>query len=692
MQHHFYNPPAPAAHALGWGFVPPAATMAPHRAPQTAAAPPRHAGPIRPNIAAIPMATPAVQPASKAREGEGRERERRETERREREEDVKEEERASEALAAHPSQPEEEEEEEERDHEAAGEPPRQEEPQGLAESAPAASAPSESPVGDSDEPSVPSRVVVEAAGEAATDSDRNEPAPPATAPLHGQEEASIRDDAAAESEPSDLAQPVPASLARPLDKHQLTGAFFFNERVLQLRGSVDGTDAVIRLLVPNKLRKVLEKAPLKNDDATAIQMLKACRCLEDEAQLLHRIGDQLKLPRLLSRGYVREDEPMTLKLWPMDKDKRCGVQGEGEPTELEVRGVYYAVELLKFAGEDALNLWQFAVARAATTLSASTSTPLVPPAGYELWGSKTWSKTLSSSMMSAVASTSREVIHRGLLDALKAVQALHRRHSFPPLPEGTELPDYPLSPIFQKDGPKEYPRFRSKVPSLWERGAGAVTLVHGDMHAANLMVTGDTHHIEVKHIDHECVRELNEDPVAQTVNPAHVISTPLTYVPVDYFLSRARGEHYPPRWQGTDTYGVVVSVAFAALAGHREMAGRLRGWGLCRGVGDGLFVNTWMRGKCEMTELLDTAGKQEERVREKLVQKGLAKERETHGEIMSTILTAAREASEEELLDLNVAKACFTFIAPQEDPYKKPLDDLIDEIETMINRAYPGHR
>ncbi|CEM02824.1 unnamed protein product [Vitrella brassicaformis CCMP3155] len=66
MQQHFYQPPpiaasgASAAHAPGWGFVSPAAAMAPHRAPQTAAAPQRHAIGVRPNIAAIPRATPAA--------------------------------------------------------------------------------------------------------------------------------------------------------------------------------------------------------------------------------------------------------------------------------------------------------------------------------------------------------------------------------------------------------------------------------------------------------------------------------------------------------------------------------------------------------------------------------------------------------------------------------------------------------
>ncbi|CEM34416.1 unnamed protein product [Vitrella brassicaformis CCMP3155] len=84
MQQPFQHPPpiaasgAPAAHAPGWGFVPLAAAMAPHRAPQTSAAPQHDAVRVRPNIAAISMATPAVPAAPKARAGEGRDTERRE--------------------------------------------------------------------------------------------------------------------------------------------------------------------------------------------------------------------------------------------------------------------------------------------------------------------------------------------------------------------------------------------------------------------------------------------------------------------------------------------------------------------------------------------------------------------------------------------------------------------------------------
>ncbi|CEM36940.1 unnamed protein product [Vitrella brassicaformis CCMP3155] len=99
MQQHFRHPPTIAAsgalapHAPGWGFISPAAAMAPQRAPQTAAAPQRHAVAVRPNIAAIPRATPA---ASNAREGERRVEERREREEeRERDEEERDEETAA---------------------------------------------------------------------------------------------------------------------------------------------------------------------------------------------------------------------------------------------------------------------------------------------------------------------------------------------------------------------------------------------------------------------------------------------------------------------------------------------------------------------------------------------------------------------------------------------------------------------
>ena len=212
--------------------------------------------------------------------------------------------------------------------------------------------------------------------------------------------------------------------------------------------------------------------------------------------------------------------------------------------------------------EDAPSLGEVSAARAALNAARNTNTPVEPPPLYGPGGGQ----KLKPSLMRAVAATTRPAIHEALLHTLTLARDLQQNFTCPPLSTETAMPAAPLSPSLRAEWLLEKPAVPCKAPTLWRRNGGSMRLLHGDMHPGNLMVTGTVGSavsapaIDVGHIDHECIHDV-------TTERLHCqVGTPDSYVPLNYRLALARDQQFQPDSQGTDSYGMVVGVALAALA------------------------------------------------------------------------------------------------------------------------------
>ncbi|CEM05644.1 unnamed protein product [Vitrella brassicaformis CCMP3155] len=124
---------------------------------------------------------------------------------------------------------------------------------------------------------------------------------------------------------------------------QFTGRYFFSSRSVQLRGVIDGRDCIVRFLVPDELRRHRGEKPLRGHE-----LLMWTRLIEDESQLLHRLGSQLRGPALLARGFVSPDKPFPLTVLP-PKDNASSCRDEEEAAgatstlrELKLSGPFFA--------------------------------------------------------------------------------------------------------------------------------------------------------------------------------------------------------------------------------------------------------------------------------------------------------------------------------------------------------------
>ncbi|CEL93569.1 unnamed protein product [Vitrella brassicaformis CCMP3155] len=117
------------------------------------------------------------------------------------------------------------------------------------------------------------------------------------------------------------------------------------------------------------------------------------------------------------------------------------------------------------------------------------------------------------------------------------------------------------------------------------------------------------------------------------------------------------------------------------------LASRFKGWAGQKAHPRGNFVSVWSVPKRQIKNMLmSTEGKK------KLLEgEGLRMEQQMHNGMMQAINAAieearAKTASREELNDLYIAKECFSFVSPQEEPYTQPLDTLIERINRIIHQ------
>ena len=98
-------------------------------------------------------------------------------------------------------------------------------------------------------------------------------------------------------------------------------------------------------------------------------------------------------------------------------------------------------------------------------------------------------------------------------------------------------------------------------------------------------------------------------------------------------------------------------------------------------------MNVWSVPKRQIGNMLTT----KEGKKKLLKGEGLRKEQQMHNGMMQAINAAierekqAGTASREELNDLYIAKECFSFVRPQEEPCTQPLDTLIERIHYIIH-------
>ncbi|CEL98087.1 unnamed protein product [Vitrella brassicaformis CCMP3155] len=474
MQQHIRQPPpiaasgASAVHAPGWGFVPPAAAMAPHRAPQTAAAPQRHAVAARPNIAAILMATTEVPAASNAREGEGRVEERREREEeREREGEEAEEDRCRTMPAmSHQRQQEEQERAEEDEEEDDRAPPSQlqeedKDAEGREEDKDVRGEEAvHEPTGeDAEEPAAgrgglaPSPQQEGEDRERAEDNEEEEGRMEAVAAPPTPQQEDAEDDEGREEEQQHASQPAqpattPAPVQQPrsskkiaLGEHHFTTTYFFNDRSVSLRATLRGTEVLVKFVAPDRLLRALQvPEALIADEMEKVQRLMG---IEDEAQLLHRLEGQLGAPRLLSRGYVDPSEAVAVRLPAPNERWRCDGEGTGWMT-LMLSGPFYAIEIMKFRGIDAPNLVEVTLARAAIATLTSQGQAITPTVTVPPCFSLSRGKPLKPVIVTAVQALARTTIHVALLKALTAMHHYHAPKALHELKkEHTEEAGYP---------------------------------------------------------------------------------------------------------------------------------------------------------------------------------------------------------------------------------------------------------
>ncbi|CEL93604.1 unnamed protein product [Vitrella brassicaformis CCMP3155] len=125
-------------------------------------------------------------------------------------------------------------------------------------------------------------------------------------------------------------------------------------------------------LQPTAAERAAVEEPLRGHE-----LLMWTRLIEDESQLLHRLGSQLRGPALLARGFVSPDDPVTLTvLPPKDKTSSCRDEEEaaGATTTLKLSG--------QLDGEGAPSLGEVTAARPALNAARYTDTPLEPPNLY----------------------------------------------------------------------------------------------------------------------------------------------------------------------------------------------------------------------------------------------------------------------------------------------------------------------
>ncbi|CEL98062.1 unnamed protein product [Vitrella brassicaformis CCMP3155] len=793
MQQHIRQPPpiaalgASAVHAPGWGFVPPAAALAPNRAPQTAAAPQRYATRVRPNIAAIPRAMPAVPAASNAREGEGREKdeEEREGEGREREGEEgekdgcrtppaishqrqedgeerergedEEEERAEKASPEPPCQQEEEvkeeqegrtppatthqqqeerddegregdvqertshtsqppaasstpaapasppqqedteerereraepqvDEEEERAEEAVSEPPREAEQGPNDEAAPAAAAAAPSsdlPVGESDETDLTSEGLIEA--EAAAPPAPLPPAVPAAQPAHHTRHAR-------------------------LSAHTFGTDYWFNERTITLKVWVDGKAGLLKMRTPRVILEAMRLARPDIDSRVVDRIVhRALMAIEDEAQLLDRLTGQLRAPALLSRGHVAEADPIKVQLPPPNTSTRQGLTGD-ERVTMELAGPFYTAELLQYKGEEAPNLTQLTIARARITALPTTPTPAQLKAFAAAPG-----KDLSATVINAIAATERHITQEGLVSALEAIHDFGQPKKLVEVPPGASEEDHPptrpYSPALHCAFKDNQPNVGSStmLPRMWRAEGGELQLIHGDAHGGNLVMAGDVGRMTAYHIDHEATREVNYSDVDAVTNPRLDVVSPPPYRPYVYLAARAKNVPFAPTSSYTDVYGVTMSVALCALAGHRGFSKRFQGWGMGKPCEVERLIPADERlipvDESLNAALLETIGKQDdtahgrcgEEDKGRFPKKGRRAIERAHRRLFGEVLGAI-EAEECEvagdLVDLRIALECLKTIPQPPQPTEAPppitLEPLIATLKQLIADAYPS--
>ncbi|CEL98078.1 unnamed protein product [Vitrella brassicaformis CCMP3155] len=185
-------------------------------------------------------------------------------------------------------------------------------------------------------------------------------------------------------------------------------------------------------------------------------------------------------------------------------------------------------------------------------------------------------------------------------------------------------------------------------------------LIHGDAHASNLLVVGTRGHMEVVHIDHEAVREMQKgEDFHKALNPVFSIPSPDPFISLCYYLSHAAGRQYLAKSQYSDVYATAMSVGMAALAATRHGPRPSRA----------------------------QAGPQH------FLQHGLDEATAVHQQLLSDIDdTISRHGGpKEELLDLLIARECLAFIPPlAHPPPDASLQPLVDCVETLIAQAYPS--